>query len=333
MSTIGDVNRKLRVAFVGAGVQANWVHYPAVASLEDVEMVAICDIDRDRLDKTADKYGIAQRYGDNVYSYRKMIEDVNPDAVYVIGQPHIMYDIWMWCLLRGVNLYIEKPMGVNLHQAQMLAYAAASNDCITQVSFQRRSSPLVTMLQERCLAKGPITQAVCRFYKWEPRPFLGARDHMMDDCVHSIDTLRSICGGNIVAVESIARRNGVPDINYISATLQFDSGACGYLVNNWTSGRRIFAVEIHAPGICVEADLEGKAYVYTDGNTTAEEYDAETVAGGDRTFVFCGIRAKHQEFIHSLRTGKPGTSCFADAVKTMEIADLILAQASVKSFS
>ena len=109
-----------------------------------------------------------------------------------------MYDIWIWLLQQGCNLYIEKPMGLTLHQAQMLAHLAEKHGCITQVSFQRRTCPMVVMLREECLKRGPITHAVCEFYKCEPTPYLSPRDLMIDDGVHAIDTLRWMCGGEVV---------------------------------------------------------------------------------------------------------------------------------------
>jgi len=88
---------KVRVAMIGAGGMANNVHYPSLASFADVEIAAICDLDEQRLQKTADQYNIQGRYT----NYRKMVAEVAPDAVYVIGPPHIMYDIWTWCLGEG----------------------------------------------------------------------------------------------------------------------------------------------------------------------------------------------------------------------------------------
>src|SRR5262245_23280567 len=118
----------MRVATVGAGGMANRVHYPSLASLADVEIAAICDLDPARLQATADRYEVEGRYTD----YRRMVEEVAPDAIYVIGPPHMMYDIWVWCLQQGLNLYIEKPMGITLHQARNLAYLADAKGCITQ---------------------------------------------------------------------------------------------------------------------------------------------------------------------------------------------------------
>jgi virulence factor len=317
------MSSKLKVVVIGAGRMANSVHYPSLASFNDIEIVGICDLFPGPLNETADKYGIQNRSSD----YRTLIEETKPNAVYVIGQPHIMYDIWMWCLERGLNLYIEKPLGITMHQARALAHVAEKNNCITQVSFQRRSSPMVNKMREECLKRGPITHAVCKFYKSEIDPFLGARDRMMDDTVHSIDTIRWMCGGEVVKIESTTKRVGVPDINFISATIEFDNGSTGYLINSWSSGRRIFSVEMHAPNICAEAEHETKGYLYADGDTKGIEYDARKEAGGEELFQYGGFQAKHREFIDCLKAGTQPSSNFKDALKTMEIAETILAQA------
>ncbi len=311
---------------IGAGAMANTVHYPSLASFDDVEIAAICDLDEQRLTTTADKYGVAARHTD----YRRMVEAVNPDAVYVIGPPHLMYDIWYWCLSQGLNLCIEKPMGITIHQARALAHLAAEHNCITQVSFQRRSCPMVAQLREACLKRGPIVHAVCAYYKYQPEPYLHARDRMLDDGVHAIDTLRWMCGGEVVGVESICRRVGAPDINFFTAMLHFDSGATGVLVNSWTSGRRIFRVEMHAPGICAEAEHENKGYLYADGDTKGVEFDTRQVAGSNEFFIYAGFQAKNREFIDAVKQGTQPPSHFGDAVKTMEVAETILAQALLR---
>lgn len=320
------MSNKFRVVIIGAGGRANQVIYPAFASLPDVEIAAICDIDPVRLNKTADHYGIPKRYGKNVYDYRNMINDIKPDAVVAVGQPHIFYDIWQWVLQNGYNLMIEKPFGLNAHQARMLTWLAEQKNLITQVSFQRRITPMVVELRDECLKRGPIVHAVCKFYKSMITPYTDARDHMMDDCVHAIDTLRWICGGEVVKIESHVKRVMTPDINFISATLHFDNGAMGYLINSWSSGKRIFSVEIHAPNIYVEAEHEGKAYVYTDGNLEPKVYDTAEAAGSDEFYVYTGVQAKARAFVDGCIAGTQPDSCFQDALKTMLVADKILAQ-------
>lgn len=313
---------RVRVAVIGAGQMANRVHYPSLQAQEGVDIVGICDLSPERLNDTADKYGVEGRFSD----YRKMIEQTTPNAVYAIGPPDAMYDIWQWCLVAGVDLFVEKPLGLTLHQARALAYLAEKHGNITQVGFQRRNSPLLTTLLEHCSRRGPVVHSVCRFYKADATPFLGARDHMMDDGVHAIDTLRAICGGEVVNVVSTTKRVGVPDINFISATLTFDNGSTGVLLNSWASGRRIFGVEIHSAGVAAEADLEGTGRIFEDGDTTGVEFNAQDEADSTDFFAYGGFLAKTTEFIDSVRTRSQPSSHFGDAVKTMEVAELILAQ-------
>lgn len=328
------MKERVRICVIGAGSMANKVHYPSLASFDDVEVVGICDIDEAQLAETGRRWHIAPErlyHATTPNGYREMLDREHPDGVYVIGQPHLMYDIWVRCLEQGYNLYIEKPLGLTYHQAEMLANLAERHRCMTQVSHQRRSSPLLVKMRAECLRHGPITHAVCEFYKWDPQPMYGARDHMMDDCTHSIDTIRWMCGGEVVGIDSECKRVGTPDINWIGAALRFDNGSTGFVINSWSSGRRVFRVQMHAPGVYTDAEVEGKALLYENGDYAGVSYDAKEVAGSDELSVYGGFRAKNREFIDSIKGGVEVTSSpFRDTVRTMEIAEKILAQALLR---
>jgi hypothetical protein len=90
----------------------------------------------------------------------------------------------------------------------------------------------------------------------------------------------------------------------------------------------LVALQMHAPGIYTDAEIEGKAYLYADGDYNGKVYDTREVAGSQDNYVFGGFRAKNREFIDSLKRGKEVTSSpFRDTVKTMEVCETILAQA------
>jgi virulence factor len=322
---------KARICIIGNGRFANTVHYPALASLGNVDIAGICAFDKDRLKQTAEKFNIDEKrifVARSDSDYQNMLEDIRPDGVYVIGQPEKMYDIWLWCLENGYNLFIEKPMGITIHQARALLFLAETKHCITQVSHQRRSSPLLIKMKEECLKKGPLTQASVEFYKFDIAAMHGARDRMLDDYTHAVDTARWICGGEVVKIESYCRRIIVPDINWIGATLCFDNGISCFVIGNWTSGRRVFRVSMHAPGIWAETDPEKEAFLYTDGNYEGIRFDARETAGSSEFYVYGGFQRKSIEFIDSILTGVDQTSSpFRDTVKTMEICEKILAMA------
>jgi predicted dehydrogenase len=324
-------NRKVRICIIGAGNMANNVHYPSLTSFDDVEIVGVIETRADRLKTTCDKFGIPEsaRFLTALDTdYQKVLKDLAPDGAYVIGPPEIMYPIWHWCLTQNFNLYIEKPMGLTTHQAESLAYLADSRKLITQVSHQRRSAPILQQVKARLLERGPIIHGVVEFFKCDITPMLIARDRMMDDGTHAVDTARWICGGEVVEVESRCRRIGVPDINWFGATLHFDNGSTCYVVCNWASGRRVFRAQMHVAGGYADVEVEAEAKIYLDNNYKGETLTTQQAANSDQNFVFGGFANKNREFIDSLKSGADVCSSpFRDTVKTMRVCETILAQA------
>ena len=314
---------KMKICMIGAGMMANKVHYPSLASFDDVEIAGICDLNEQRVAQTADQYGIRNRYTDS----RKMLDEQKPDGVYVIMPPQYMYDIVCDCLRSGLNTFTEKPLGMSLHQAETLTRLAEENGVITQVGHQRRSSPILNAMLDKCKAHGAVNHAVVEFYKCDIHPMYSAADHIHDDCSHSIDTLRWICGGEVVKVDSCFKRIGTPDINWVQSTLQFDNGATGVVINSWASGRRVFRTEIHCPGAYADVELENKAYFYENGDYDGQEFDCKEVAGGQEFYEYGGFKLKSREFIDSIKVGKCMTSSpFSDVLKTMRVLETIVAQ-------
>jgi len=320
--------KKVRICIVGAGRMANSVHYPSLASFDDVEIVGVIETREERLTETCNKWNIphdARFHAVQDTDYQQIITDLKPDGVYVIGQPELMYGIWVWCLSNGFHLYVEKPLGLTMHQARVLEHLAQTKGLITQVSHQRRSAPLMVEMRNRLLAKGPITHGVVEFFKNEITPMTIARDRMLDDGTHAIDTARWMCGGDVVHVDSICRRVGVPDINWFSALLQFDNGSVCNVTCTWASGRRVFRTQMHAPGGYADIEVEREAYLYLDNNYAGERFDTKEIAGSNELYVYGGFRQKNREFIDSLKTGVDVCSSpFRDTVKTMKVCLEIL---------
>lgn len=105
----------VRVGFIGAGNMANAVHYPSVADIPEAMLWAICDLNEERLHRTADKYAVPKerRYTD----YRRMLEREPLDAIYVIMPPMGLCPIVLDCLKAGKHVFIEKPPGCNADEA------------------------------------------------------------------------------------------------------------------------------------------------------------------------------------------------------------------------
>lgn len=53
--------KKIRAVLIGAGSPANMAHYPSLRNINNAEIVGICDLDKDRLRETAERYTTACR--------------------------------------------------------------------------------------------------------------------------------------------------------------------------------------------------------------------------------------------------------------------------------
>jgi virulence factor len=317
--------KSVRVGFIGCGNLATQMHYPSLAAFDDVEIAAICDLNQERLNKVGDTYSVEKRYTD----YQQMVEEVAPDAVYAVGPPQQMYPVWVWCLSHKLHLFLEKPPGLYLHQARTLADLAQKNGCVTAVGFQRRYSPVYAKMKEECEKEGPVIFSVSTVYKYSWRVNTGAMDHLAGDGVHAIDTLRWACGGEVRKISCMAKSFGEPDLNVHTATIEFDSGAIGVLLDNFASGRRIFRLEMHSQGVCAEGDLEDKGYVYVrqrgwkPWQLEPDVYSAVELAGSDDFRVYGGYEAINRVFIDGVKNGTQPAVNVADALKTMEIVEHI----------
>ncbi|MCZ6632010.1 MAG: Gfo/Idh/MocA family oxidoreductase, partial [bacterium] len=181
--------KQVRVAFVGAGGRARRVHYPSLAANPDAKIVAVSDLDEERLQTVTEEYGIPGRYTD----YKQMIEKEKPDVVYAIMSPQYLYDVAATVLEMVRNLVVEKPPAINSEQTRQLAILARKNKALTGVTFQRRYCPVVRRGKALCEKRGPVHSAGSTFYKHAVggSPYSrGAIDILSVDAVHAVDTLR-----------------------------------------------------------------------------------------------------------------------------------------------
>lgn len=323
--------KKVRLALIGAGGMANGMHYPSLAEMPDVEMAGICDLVEDKLNATADKFGIEKRYCD----YKKMIEEVAPDAVYVLMPPHHLFDIVIHILNQKLHCYIEKPPGVTSEQTRQMAKLAEKQGVIGMAAFNRRYIPLMRQCKEKVQASGEINQVVSTFYKQHDGGayYGGAIDILSCDAVHAVDALRFM-GGDVVDCCSSVRSLGKDFDTSFTAMVEFESGAIGVLLTNWQTGGRVHQFEMHSHGASAFIDPDEQAILHLGGKLNAETITAGEAAGGrEEKYYNYGFFGENRHFIDCIKSGKQPETSFADAVKTMELVDLIYASNMSSSHS
>lgn len=131
--------QKLRVGIIGCGGIANGKHMPNLAKIQEVEMVAFCDIVEERADRAAEKYGIpgAKTYVD----YNHLLAQKDIDVVHVCTTNDSHAPISVAALEAGKHVMCEKPMAMDTAGARdMVAAYKASGKKLT-IGYQGRFRP------------------------------------------------------------------------------------------------------------------------------------------------------------------------------------------------
>ena len=313
--------KKVNIALIGAGGMANGVHYPSLRECEDVNLVGLCDLVPSKLQATAERFEIDQTFTD----YRQMLEKTSPDAVYILMPPQHLFPLAIHCLSQQFHVFIEKPPGVTLHQTKEMALAAEKNDCKTMVGFNRRFIPLLQKVKATVEANGPVIQCMSTFHKNTPNALYydGVIDVLTCDAIHAVDALRWLGGGEVKAVASDINSFYSARENSFNALVKFTSGASGYLCTNWAVGGRIHTFEMHARGISayINPDAGGRAVIHTPEGTT--EITPEAAADANEQYRTYGFYGESRHFVDCIQQDEQPLTCFADAVKTMELVTAI----------
>ncbi len=108
--------RVARIAIVGAGWWSTQAHLPSLTAYAPAEVVAIADLNPDKLRAAGDRYGIRPRYTDFI----QMLDKEEPDGVVVAVHHAAHYDVAREVLERGMGLMLEKPMVLRAREARDL---------------------------------------------------------------------------------------------------------------------------------------------------------------------------------------------------------------------
>ena len=137
-SSIIGANDRVRFGAIGVNGMG-WADTKALLKVPNVELVAICDVDQNVLEKRKtelDKKGISVK----IYSdYRKLLEQKDIDAV-VIGTPDHWHALMMiHASEAGKHIYVEKPIGNSIGECRSMVGAQERYGNVVQVGQWQRS--------------------------------------------------------------------------------------------------------------------------------------------------------------------------------------------------
>ena len=130
------------VGVIGCGWYGG-VNLEVFARCTDVEFVALCDVNAKHLEKTLKLVAQHQQAVPRTFTdYRDMLANDAPDIVIVATPDHWHALPAIAAMKAGADVYLEKPIGVDVIEGEAMVAAARKYDRVVQVNTQRRSNPL-----------------------------------------------------------------------------------------------------------------------------------------------------------------------------------------------
>jgi predicted dehydrogenase len=157
-----EPNRKVAIACIGVGGKG-WSDMMELAPGN--EIVAVCDIDEERLARATNQFKGAKGYTD----WRKLLEQKGIDAVMVTTPDHTHAPVTATAMQLGLHCYTQKPLTHTIHEARRLTEIAAETGAITQMGIQHRATKRIKTTIH-ALQEDRVIGKISEVHAWTDRP-------------------------------------------------------------------------------------------------------------------------------------------------------------------
>ncbi len=139
--------KTLKVGIVGCGGIANSKHMPAIKRNGNYEMVAFCDLKKERAEKAKEEFGTedARVYTD----YQELVKE-ELDAVYVLTPNNAHAPVAIAAMKAGKHVMCEKPMAKTYAEAQEMVRVAKETGKLLTIGYQNRYRADSQYLHKAC---------------------------------------------------------------------------------------------------------------------------------------------------------------------------------------
>lgn len=237
--------RKLKIGLVGLG-NIGRTHLNILSNLENVELVGICDVFKERADELAAKHGTTA-----YYNHKELLENSGLEAV-VIGVPH--YDhkvVAIDAFASGIHVLCEKPLAVHVNDARetIEAYERAKKkhpDLVFAMMFQERTLPFYSKIKE-IVANGELgrlmratwintawfrSQSYYDSGDWRATWAGEGGGILTNQCPHNLDFYQWVFGlpKRISGHASIGKYHNIEVEDEVTAYFEHDNGMIGHFI-------------------------------------------------------------------------------------------------------
>jgi predicted dehydrogenase len=253
----------MKVGIIGAGTEAKEVQLPTFSCMEEIELVAVADIDEKSAKSAAKKFNIPKIYTD----YHALLNNKNIDIIPICVPFYLHKQIAVDCAQAGKHILIEKPMAVTVQDADEIKEAVKGNNVKLCVVQNCRLFPSVIDSKSR-IKNGRIGDVISMHAYMLDFPPLGAGSsewrtdrpagviedigpHLIDIVLYLNDfkTIKQIyaMGGNT--------GGNIDVVDHAQIMIEFENGSLATLDLSWMTGAKEIALYVQGTGGLLHCDV------------------------------------------------------------------------------
>ena len=272
----------IRIGIVGAGKICQGPHMGAYDKIDNAQIVAVCDINEQRLEEAKKRYPDANLYTD----YKEMIEKETLDAVDICTPNNFHSIVAIYALEHGLNVLTEKPDAINASEALKMMEAAEKSGKVLMAIRNNRYRQSTQFLK-KYIAEGKMGEIYAGRCGWIRRrgiPGWGGwftdkaqsgGGPLIDLGVHIIDLAMYLMGNAKPVTVSGCTYSKFPHTSYSKTDVEdlamgfirFDNGACLQIEFSWASNIENDQIFVELRGEKAGSKLlgiENKFEIYTE---------------------------------------------------------------------
>lgn len=255
-----------QIGFGVIGLGVGKTRAKMVAECPDAKLVAVCDIDEERL------YPFAEQMGCEAYTdYREMAERGDIDCVLVMTPSGMHAAMAIECMRRGKHVATTKPMDVRLDIIDEAIAVAQQTGLVYAVDFGRRYAeeprrikramdagwfgrPLLAVIEMKWLRDEAYYEG------WRGTWALDGGGSLANQGIHQIDLMQWIMGPvtRVCGHYAVMAHENCQTEDLGLALVEFASGAKGSIVTTTTfPGEQVTRVGLHGTEGAVQLESEG----------------------------------------------------------------------------
>ncbi|NOZ12433.1 MAG: Gfo/Idh/MocA family oxidoreductase [Acidobacteria bacterium] len=208
---------KIKTAVIGTGHLGGF-HARVLSVLKNCEFVCVVDVNEDRGREIAAKYNVPF-----VQDFRRIVNDV--DAVTIATPTVYHFDIARFFIENGIHVLVEKPITVQVDEAERLIEMAAQRKVKLQVGQIERFNRAFTVLKER--VKTPWMIRANRY-----SPFTGRSvdiDVVLDLMIHDMDLVFALDRSPVKRITVKGKKVVTDKTDIAFAMVELESGCIAEL--------------------------------------------------------------------------------------------------------